>query len=315
MKTGITLPLLIIVLFSFTGLQARSIQHVRTIRFHEGSANKKSVKSFIFGSKKTETVNPCALCRVGADLLCVTDAVNGSIIFSDTNGNIRKRITHIKGIKIISPVSACLDEKGNLYVADSTQGGIIRFDRKQNFKDIFIASLQWRITGIVFVKGFFYCVDARNHQVLCFDRPGQLRFSFGKRGGGEGEFNFPTHIAADGEHLYVTDAMNFRVQIFDHKGQFVRAFGSQGRGGGNFSKPKGIAVNTKKLIFVVDTMFDNIQVFDLKGDFLSYFGGPGQQDSQFWMPSGIMVDGDGTLWVGDTFNRRIQVFRVMEDGK
>ncbi|MFC2155948.1 6-bladed beta-propeller [Acidobacteriota bacterium] len=315
MKNRITLPLLIILLFSFAEIHARSIQHVRTIRFHDNSAKKKSVNSLIFGRKKTKAVKPCAICRVDADLLCVTDAVNGTIIFSDTKGNIKKRITHIKGIKIISPVSACMDEKGNLYIADSTQGGIIRFDRNLNFQDIFVASNQWRITGIVFVKGFFYCVDTRNHQVLCFDQPGQLRFSFGKRGSGEGEFNFPTHIAADGDYLYVTDAMNFRVQIFDHKGQFVRAFGSHGRGGGHFSKPKGIAVSRKKHVFVADAMFDNIQVFNLKGDFLSYFGGPGQQDGQFWMPSGIMVDRDDTIWLADTFNRRIQVFRLVEDGK
>lgn len=315
MRNRITLPLLITVLFSFTVINAQSIQHVKTIRLQDSSTRNKSVKSLIFGRKQVKTVKPCAICRVRSDLLCITDAVNGTIIFCDTKGNIKKRITHIKGIKIISPVSACMDERGNLYIADSTQGGIIRFDSSLNFHDIFIASDQWRITGIVFMKGFFYCVDTRNHQVLCFDQPGQLRFSFGKRGGGEGEFNFPTHIAADGDNLYVTDAMNFRVQIFDHKGQFVRAIGSHGRGGGHFSKPKGIAVSRGRHIFVADAMFDNIQVFNFKGDFLSYFGGPGQQDGQFWMPSGLMIDRDGTIWVADTFNRRIQVFRLVEDSK
>jgi len=315
LKIRITLPLLILLLCTFMGIEARSIQHVKTIPLQYRSAGKKSLKSLIFGRKKMRPVKPCALCRISSDLLCVTDSVNGAIIFIDSEGDIKKRITHIKGIKIISPVSACTDDRGNLYIADSTQGGIIRFDGNLNFHDIFIASQQWRITGIVFAKNFFYCVDTQNHQVLSFDRQGQLRFSFGKRGSREKEFNYPTHIAADGEYLYITDAMNFRVQIFDHQGQIVRAFGSHGRGGGHFSKPKGIAVSREKLIFAADAMFDNIQVFNLEGDFLSYFGGPGQQDGQFWMPSGLMIDRDGTIWVADTFNRRIQVFRLMENEK
>lgn len=307
------LPLLILALVSCWHLRARSVKHVKTIRFHEGSVKKKSLKSIILGRKKTNAVKPAALCRLNPALLCVTDAVNGAVLLLDARGNIKKRVTRVRGIKIISPVSACTDDSGNLYVADSAQAGIMRFNRNLQFQDIFIASAEWRITGITFVKDSFYCVDTRSHRVICFNRRGELKFSFGKRGTGAGEFNFPTHITADNEYIYVTDAMNFRVQIFDHSGQFIRAFGSYGRGGGSFSKPKGIAVDKKKHIFVADAMFDNIQIFNTGGDFLYFFGGPGQQDNQFWLPSGLMVDSDGTIWVADTFNHRIQVFRLVED--
>jgi len=207
----------------------------------------------------------------------------------------------------------CTDDRGRLYIADSTQGGIIRFSSSLQFIDVFIASMKWRITGIIFRRGVFFCVDTQGHQVLCFDRSGRPSFSFGKRGTGPGEFNFPTHITADDEYIYVTDAMNFRVQVFDHQGQFVRAVGCHGRGGGQFSKPKGIVVNRKQLIFVADAMFDNIQVFNLKGDFLTFFGGPGQQDGQFRMPSGLWMDKDDTIWVADTFNQRIQAFKMVEE--
>lgn len=313
MKIRFTLPLIMLALTFLIEVQARTVKHVRTIHFQNGSSKKKSVKSFILGKKKAKDVKPGAICRLSADLLCITDAVNGSVLFVDTKGNIKKRTVRIKGIKIISPVCACTDDLGNLYIADSTQGGIIRFNNKLKFEDIFIASMEWRITGITFAKGSFYCVDTQNHQGLCFDRRGQLKFSFGKRGTGAGEFNFPTHIAADDDCLYVTDAMNFRVQIFDHRGQFIRAFGSYGQGGGNFSKPKGIAVDTKKHIFVADAMFDNVQIFNSKGEFLHFFGGPGQETGKFWMPSGLMVDRDDTIWAADTFNHRIQIFKLVED--
>lgn len=314
MNHKITL-LFVFLLISFWFVHARSIRHVKTIHFHDGSAKKKSVKTFIFGKKQAAAVKPAALCRVGPGLLCVTDAANGIVLFIDDNGNIKKRIARVKGIKIISPVGACTDDSGNLYIADSTQGGIIRFSSKLKFKDVFIAAMEWRITGIAFVNGFFYCVDAQGHRVLCFDRGGKHAFSFGKRGTGPGEFNFPTHITAGDEYIYVTDAMNFRVQVFDHQGKFIRPFGSHGRGGGNFSKPKGIAVDKNGHIFVADAMFDNVQIFNSKGEFLYFFGGPGQEKEQFWMPSGMMVDQDDTLWVADTFNHRIQVFKLVEDRK
>jgi len=298
-------------------MQARtqSVKLVRTIRFQDSAKQNKSLKTFIFGRKKSKAVNPCAICRVNADLLCVTDSVNGAVLLIDEQGKVKKRITRIKGINFLSPVCACIDDQGNLYVVDSAQGGVVRFDSSFKFQEVFIAPLDRRITAMAFGKEHFYCVDTQNHQVLCFDRSGLLKFSFGKRGISESEFNFPTHITTGKEYIYITDAMNFRVQIFDHKGQFVRAFGSHGRGGGNFAKPKGIAVDRKGHIFVADAMFDNVQIFDIKGEFLYFFGGPGQQDSQFWMPSGVMVDTDNTIWVADTYNHRLQVFRLVEESK
>jgi len=140
-----------------------------------------------------------------------------------------------------------------------------------------------------------------------------LKSIIGKRGPGEGQFNFPTHIAAKNGFIYVVDALNFRVQVFDGSGKFIRVFGSPGRGGGNFSKPKGIAVDGQRRIFVADAMFDNVQIFNSEGRFLYYFGGPGQGQGEFWMPTGIMVDSDDTIWVADTYNNRIQVFKLVEN--
>ncbi|MCK4761279.1 MAG: 6-bladed beta-propeller [Candidatus Aminicenantes bacterium] len=300
-------------LSSLVLLPAQSVKLVRTINFLDSAKQKKSLKTFIFGRKKRKAVKPCAICRVNAEFICVTDSVNGAVLLIDKQGKIKKRITRVKGINFLAPVSACIDDRGSLYVADSAQGGVIRFNSNFRFEEVFIASLDRRITAISFAQGHFYCVDTQNHQVLCFDRLGQLKFSFGKRGISEGEFNFPTHIATDKKHIYITDAMNFRVQVFDFNGRFIRVFGSHGRGGGNFAKPKGIAVDSKGHIFAADAMFDNVQIFDKNGEFLYFFGGPGQQENRFWMPSGIMVDHDDTIWVADTYNHRLQIFRLVEE--
>lgn len=308
----------------------RFIQFIRAIYFRRQSRGK-NLETFLFGKGKEKDVNPSSVCRLDKDRLCVTDAVNGAVIVMDNNGKIKKIMTHVKGIKILSPVDACGDDQGNLYVSDSGRQVVLKFNPKYKFQGIFISphprrapdktrsaypgdtGIAVRITGMVFRRGTLYGVDTPNHRVLGFNRQGELTFSLGKRGTAPGEFNFPTHITGDDEYIYITDAMNFRVQVFDHTGRFIRAIGSHGRGGGNFSKPKGIAVDQGRHIFVADVMFDNIQIFNFQGQFLYYFGGPGHQDREFWMPNGIMVDDDGAIWVADTYNNRIQIFQLVEN--
>lgn len=294
-------------------LNAQSVVHVRNIQIKYKSDLKKSMKSFLFGAKKGARVKPYALCRLSPHRLCVTDAMNGAVYIIDTEGIIKKKIDRVKGIQLGSPVGVCLDDDKNLYVSDSAKGGIIRFTPRYKFDGVFAAPLNSRITGIAFANGVLYGVDTLNHRVLCFDREGKQIFSFGERGTGNGEFNYPTHIDADNKLIYITDAMNFRVQIFDHKGVFVRVLGSWGRGGGNFSKPKGVAVDSKQRIFVTDAMFDNVQIFNMDGAFLYFFGEPGRGDGEFWMPMGVMVNRDNTIWVADTYNNRLQVFKLLED--
>ena len=308
----------------------RSVQFIKAIYFRHKS-REKNLKPFLFGKGKKQEVNPSSLCRLSKDRLCVTDTVNGLVIIMENTGKIKKILTHVKGIKILSPVSACGDDQGNLYVSDSARQVVLKFNPHYKSQGVFVSPLPRqghdktktmtprdtgiavRITGMVFCGETLYGVDTPNHRVLGFNRQGELTFSLGKRGTAPGEFNFPTHIAGDNQYIYITDAMNFRVQVFDHSGRFIRAFGSHGRGGGNFSKPKGIAVDRERHIFVADVMFDNIQIFDFQGQFLYYFGGPGHRDREFWMPNGIMVDHDDTIWVADTYNNRIQVFQLVEN--
>ena len=294
-------------------LNSQSVEHVRSIRIQHKSDLKKSVKSFLFGKAKEDSIKPYALCRLGPDRLCVTDAMNGAVYIIDSRGIIKKKIDRVKGIQLGSPVGVCLDDCNNLYISDSANGGIIRFTPGYKFERVFTAPADSRITGIAYAEGVLYGVDTLNHRVLCFDRDGKQVFSFGERGTGNGQFNFPTHIDADSEYIYITDAMNFRVQVFDHKGTFTRMLGSWGRGGGNFSKPKGVAVDKKKRIFVTDAMFDNVQIFNFEGAFLYFFGEPGQRDGEFWMPMGIIVNEDNTIWVADTYNNRLQVFKLLEN--
>ena len=201
---------------------------------------------------------------------------------------------------------------GRLVVTDSEGGRVICLDargreawslgRQQGFE---------RPTGLAAGDDRLYVVDTMRHKVVIVSASGQVIDTFGSRGSGDGQFNFPTNIAraADGR-LFVTDAMNFRVQVFEATGQFVRGFGRLGDASGDFEKPKGIALDSAGHVYVVEGLHDVVQIFDEGGRLLLSFGGSGAGDGQLWLPSGIAIHQD-KVYIADSSNRRVQMFEYL----
>jgi DNA-binding beta-propeller fold protein YncE len=203
-----------------------------------------------------------------------------------------------------------------MFVTDSASGRLLCLDTR--------GRTQWtlgpkngfeRPTGIAASKDRLYVVDTMKHRVVMVSVTGTIIGSFGTRGGGPGEFNFPTNIArsADGR-LFVTDSMNFRVQVFSEDGRLLNTFGRLGDGSGDFDKPKGIAVDSAGHIYVVEGLNDVVQIFDDEGKLLLAFGGSGFGEGQFWLPSGIAIAND-VVYVADSANRRVQMFEYLKDSR
>jgi len=213
-----------------------------------------------------------------------------------------------------TPVGVAFDERDNLYVSDSS-GKLLAFDAEGALRFALRAAggepLQ-RPTGIAYSPGrkLLYVADTLAHRIHALTPSGELAFSFGGRGDGAGQFNFPTHLfrSAAGE-LYVTDALNFRIAIFDEGGRPRGSFGHHGDGSGDLALPKGVAVDGDGVVYVVDGMFDNVQLFDRQGTFLLTVGRRGTDFGELWLPSGAFADGE-RLYVCDTYNHRVQVFRI-----
>lgn len=74
-------------------------------------------------------------------------------------------------------------------------------------------------------NGDLYVSDGYgNSHVHCFDSGGQLRFSWGGRGSGPGEFDTIHNVfvdSQDGDKVYAADRYNNRVQIFTSRGEFI----------------------------------------------------------------------------------------------
>ncbi len=157
-----------------------------------------------------------------------------------------------------------------------------------------------------------YITDAGAHCVWSISRSGSLVRSFGERGAGDGQFNYPSQIAiAPDGSVVVADSMNFRVQRFSAEGEFLGTFGQKGDASGDFALPKGVAVDEGGRIWVVDAQFENVQAFTPDGGLLLAFGEEGHRPGQFWLPAGAAIDSRRRLWIADTYNRRVQGFQLL----
>jgi DNA-binding beta-propeller fold protein YncE len=219
--------------------------------------------------------------------------------------------------RMVTPVALAFDDADRLYVSDSA-GAVFAFeaDGRPRFVQRRAGTRQLeRPTGMVWsaAQQTLYVVDTLAHMVHALDGDGNLRFSFGKRGSGEGELNFPTHIArSPSGELFVTDTFNFRVAIFSADGRAAGGFGRHGDGSGDLAMPKGIAVDGDGVVYVVDALFDNVQLFSRRGDFLLTLGARGTGFGEFWLPSGAWLGEQGRLYVCDTHNHRVQVFAIKD---
>ena len=140
------------------------------------------------------------------------------------------------------------------------------------------------------------------------DMQGSVLQIIGKRGTGDGEFNFPTELRLDGQDLIVVDAMNFRVQVLDRSGTFRFAVGKIGDSTGAMFRPKAVGVDSEGDLYVVDSMWGVVQAFNREGQLLYYFGNRGTSAGEFQLPTGLFIDHDDHILVADSANRRIQIF-------
>ncbi|MBI5394575.1 MAG: 6-bladed beta-propeller [Verrucomicrobia bacterium] len=246
-------------------------------------------------------VKPTGIALDEAGNICLTDTGEGTVCFFERAAKRYQRWSKIGPHVLQSPV-AIARRNGVFYVADSGLRKVLVFRSEKELLFEISSDIQ-RPCGLAIAGDRLYVADAVAHGVAVFDLRGKFLFRFGKRGSGPGEFNFPSHIAADSNgRLYVTDSMNGRVEMFDGEGRFQGMVGSLGDTSGHFSRPKGVAV---------DALFDNIQIFDQQGRFLLDIGKAGSETGEFWLPAGIAISRDNEICVADSYNCRIQVFKYV----
>lgn len=269
----------------------------------------------VFGRVQERLIRPMAVTQ-GEGVIHVADPGAKGIHRFDQRAGRYTLIRAEGGSPLPSPVGLARTSDGSIYVTDSVLAAVFVIKPGTEVATrIAVTDGLKQPTGIAIdpTTRQLYVTDTARHQVNVYDQNGSWQSSFGRRGDGDGEFNFPTLIWRDAAgRILVTDSLNFRTQIFDAQGHFLRKFGRLGDSEGDSPRQKGVATDRHGHIYVVDSLLHALQIFDDSGQLLLTLGGLGQERGDFWLPVGVFVDSDDMIYVADSYNQRVQVFRYLE---
>lgn len=272
------------------------------------------VADVLFGGTDQRLVRPMAVVVSNGVIFVADPGAKGVHRFDTAKGDYD--LLHADdGSALVSAVGLAAGANGEVFVTDSALAGV--FVIKRGAKSAVRVPLKAKLvqpTGIAVdrASGRMFVVDTAAHCVHVFAQDGSLVNSFGRRGAGDGEFNYPTLLWRNpAGRLYVTDALNFRVQILDEQGRYVGKFGRHGDGSGDQLRQKGVATDRQGHVYVIDALFNAMQIFDGDGRLLLSVGALGRNRGEFWLPAGIFIADDDTIYVADSYNQRVQVFRYV----
>jgi DNA-binding beta-propeller fold protein YncE len=199
--------------------------------------------SLTAGGKDTRMVRPMAVAtNIDGTMIFVSDPDAGCVHRYDLERGRYRCLAAGKGLGRASAVGLTVTEDGVVFAADSIRGLLWKAGPGEKNLKIFLASAELsQPTGICWSSSMqrLFVADTGKQRIFEFDRLGNLKNSFGERGAGPGQVNFPTYVWVDlNDNLLVADSLNFRVQRFGRDAEFMYTFGKDG------DRPGARAVNS-----------------------------------------------------------------------
>ncbi len=295
------------------------------------------------------------------DRIWVTDLGHSRVCQFDANGNFLRGIgggvtwtsaqappatgSNATNLGLNAPFGVAVDVNDNLYVADSANRRVMKYDPNGNFLMGIGNGTVWyagttapapvsgnangyfaNSYGIdVGPDGVIYVCDSNNHRVQVFSPSGA--FIRGMGNGTTWTGAAPAPIASDSARyfttswhpkldanglLYVTDNTS-RVQVFDGNGNYLRTFSAVAP-----DKPTAAAgflgISPTGLLYVVNHGSQPYftQIFTPQGVVLSRYGTYGTGDGQVNRPEAIEWASDGTFYQTDRSNMRVLRYRGIQ---
>ena len=236
--------------------------------------------------------NPWGIALNSKQQLVVAEGGGKKVTVFDREG---KKVQTITCEKFSQPSGVAVDKDDSIYVSDMHNCSLLKFSKEGKLMKVVGQSgtRPGKFDIIKIINDKLYVCDSGNDRVQILNTELEYVNSFGCRGNGDGQFNYPNDIAQDrAGNLYVTDCHNDRVQVFDCKGQFLSTFSKKGAASEQLNFPIGICVGSDQLVYVCDNGHKCVSVFKTSGEFVTSFG-------QFFNPAGIVIDDDGFVYVSN----------------
>ena len=198
------------------------------------------------------------------------------------------------------PEGIAADSSGKVYVADTNNHRIQKFDSNGNFITEWGSkgSGDGEFDGLEGIaadsSGKVYVADTNNHRIQKFDSNGNFITEWGSKGSGDGEFYSPSGVAVDSSgDVCVTDTSNNRIQKFDSNGNFITKWSPAETNEGLFTFPTGIAVDSSNNVYVTSLIKTTVQKFDSNGNFIKALGSKASGINHY---KGIALDLSGNVY-------------------
>lgn len=289
------------------------------------------------GIVNLEPAFPCQVLPMGDGNFIVSDTGNSQLIkfngystYASKNSNLGKLRTDDKVFS--GSAGAAVDPSGNVYITDSLNHRVQKFDDSGNLLDKWGGNsgnggpgaygiYYWQFTTpkqISYDKKYDNLViaDTGNSRIQVFSKNGTWLRNFGY-----GHLLLPVGVCTTSSgYIYVADTGNNRIVKFNALGYFVGSWGSEGMGNGQFRQPSFISSDSQDNIYVVDRNNSRIQKFDKNGNFITKWGTNGGfpledplenwgvGDGDLFLPIGITIDANDYVYVTDSSNNRVQKF-------
>ena len=182
---------------------------------------------------------------------------------------------------------------GKVYVADSANARVQKFNKKGKFKAVW----GWGVK------------DGQEQSEVCKTK---TDCQAGIAGAGAGQFSIPTSVAVDSSkgpskgNVYVGDAGNNVVQKFTSGGKYLSTIDGSTTPQGHFVSLAGVAVDQNGTLWIADAGTGNVAQFNAAGTFLGEWNDPSGS------PRAIAVDAThGAVYLinGNGDDRALHVHR------
>lgn len=263
------------------------------------------------GNAPGELESPRGLAVAANGDVIVADMMNNRVERFDANGQFKLaygKPTAVKGKpkagELEEPSGVAVDAQDNVYVADTWNGRIQKFDAKGKplaefggARYSFYSPRNVTVDG----QGNIYVADTGNSQVKVINPDGKLIKAVGGKGSGGGLFNEVFGIAVNSKgELFVADPGNRRVHKFG-AGPEYPFLKEKKIPGWQLNSPvwPHLAVDAQDHLLVVDGGGRKLWAYDSNLNYLGTVGAPAGMEG-VGNPMGIAFGPDGSVWLSDS---------------